>query len=52
MSLLSSASSLQFLRELHFIEAGTPGFDDPPDPRLQFLRELHFIEARSSRGLS
>ena len=38
---------LQFLRELHFIEAGPRITTGPWPIRLQFLRELHFIEASS-----
>ena len=36
---------LQFLRELHFIEALVILFSCLYSVRLQFLRELHFIEA-------
>ncbi len=36
---------LQFLRELHFIEARDKAYPHAPSPRLQFLRELHFTEA-------
>ena len=36
---------LQFLRELHFIEATRQEFRRKAPTRLQFLRELHFIEA-------
>ena len=39
---------LQFLRELHFIEA-TTRWCTGLRRWLQFLRELHFIEARRSR---
>ena len=44
---------LQFLRELHFIEAQSSSETRDTPARLQFLRELHFIEARdqSSPGL-
>ena len=37
--------TLQFLRELHFIEAINNGKRNLAS-KLQFLRELHFIEAR------
>ena len=36
---------LQFLRELHFIEAFRQSTRKSTLLRLQFLRELHFIEA-------
>ena len=39
---------LQFLRELHFIEAPPATAWSGPSLRLQFLRELHFIEAPPS----
>ena len=42
--------TLQFLRELHFIEAARC-FPSTRTPRaLQFLRELHFIEAGRTRS--
>ena len=40
---------MQFLRELHFIEARGIGHSPNLSSMLQFLRELHFIEA--IRGL-
>ena len=43
-------SRLQFLRELHFIEAVHMLRGSMQKPTLQFLRELHFIEARTSAG--
>ena len=42
---------LQFLRELHFIEAGWGYILKPASAPLQFLRELHFIEASISGQL-
>ena len=39
------ADALQFLRELHFIEASTATPKASYNESLQFLRELHFIEA-------
>ncbi len=41
-------SRLQFLRELHFIEAQDDATHQRRLPQLQFLRELHFIEAGAS----
>ena len=38
---------LQFLRELHFIEAKILRTLSSSASWLQFLRELHFIEART-----
>ena len=41
-----AAAGLQFLRELHFIEAPVSiAVRERRRSRLQFLRELHFIEA-------
>ena len=45
---LRSDNELQFLRELHFIEAHHQSVDRFDVLRLQFLRELHFIEAGST----
>mgnify|MGYP000908641085 CR=1 FL=1 len=42
----SGGAKLQFLRELHFIEAKEYDDDNDDTDLLQFLRELHFIEAR------
>ena len=42
---------LQFLRELHFIEAFRQSTRKSTLLRLQFLRELHFIEAVHSDNL-
>ena len=38
-------AELQFLRELHFIEALESSKEHRKERELQFLRELHFIEA-------
>ena len=43
------ARELQFLRELHFIEAFTGEKTQADLAELQFLRELHFIEAQLRR---
>ncbi len=40
---------LQFLRELHFIEATTCALQFKLSRGLQFLRELHFIETGGDR---
>ena len=45
----SRTRQLQFLRELHFIEAGAWMNEINRHIELQFLRELHFIEARARR---
>ena len=41
--------ALQFLRELHFIEATSIRVSSGTYSTLQFLRELHFIEAGGDR---
>ena len=41
----SKSKALQFLRELHFIEAESRSLSAVLGCLLQFLRELHFIEA-------
>ena len=45
-----TSSVLQFLRELHFIEAPGRSPRSPTAPALQFLWELHFIEASRPPG--
>ena len=47
---LPGARRLQFLRELHFIEATGAGICGRRGVGLQFLRELHFIEIFSHGG--